>query len=84
MEKESDNEFMLTELDIIEQQAKIKHALKQGDYEVAHQLEDELFEEFAKHISAVGDAGFFHCGITRKKALMVLETKKIDFPRFTA
>ena len=53
----------------------IKHVAANGDYEGAHSLEDDLFEEFVKWIAQTGT------NEQRNVANTVLESKLIDFAR---
>lgn len=53
----------------------IKHVAASGDYEGAHSLEDDLFEEFVKWIAHTGT------NEQRNVANTVLESKLIDFAR---
>lgn len=50
----------------------------QSDPEVAHGLEDTLFENFTRHVAKMGDDEL------QKMARAVLKSKKIDFPRWMA
>ncbi len=48
------------------------------DNEVAHNLEDDLYEEFIKHIAKTGN------NEQREMARAVLKTKQIEFERWMA
>lgn len=48
------------------------------DYEKAHGLEDQLYEDFVQYICDTGTTD------QRSLARVVLSTKDIDFPRYTA
>ena len=49
----------------------------QGDYEVAHGMEDDLHIEFINHVAKCEDEDL------RLMALEVLKTSKLTFPRYT-
>ena len=51
---------------------------EQSDDEYAHDLEDDLFETFIRHVADVAE------GELREMAKTVLESKKINFARWTA
>jgi hypothetical protein len=51
---------------------------KSHDYEVAHQMEDDLYRNFIQHVGALKIADL------SEMAKEVLKSKKIKFSRYTA
>ena len=48
------------------------------DYECAHSMEDQLMQDFIKHVAAKGSPKL------KEMAREVLKTEDIDFPRYCA
>jgi len=49
-----------------------------GDYECAHGMEDQLMQDFIKHVAENAPRGL------ARMAREVLKTEDIDFPRYCA
>lgn len=66
-------------MDINTIQQRVRHIEQcKGDYECAHGMEDQLMQDFIKHVAEKGSPKL------KAMAREVLKTEDIDFPRYCA
>ena len=66
----------MTQYEVMERVAKISSV--SGDDEVAHGMEDDLYEEFVRYVALAGPS------VLSEIAKKVLSTKELDFARWCA